>query len=111
MIKGLAKSSGLRESRKQVSFVSSPQGHPNFDYVSFPPQLKAWLTSRGSHLHVCYFASPAVLSDFLQYYIMPLSLDAISCLLLTVRNYRAEGQTTSVDSEHDAQAGTHTVDN
>lgn len=42
---------------------------------------------------------------------MPLSLDAISCLLLTVRNYKAEGQTTSVDSEQDAQAGTHTADN
>lgn len=64
-----AQARGSQESR--VFFVAFPQGHHNFDYVTFPLQLKARLTSRGSHLHFCCFASPAVLSDcFLQYYIM-----------------------------------------
>lgn len=92
-----AQARGSQESR--VFFVAFPQGHHNFDYVTFPLQLKARLTSRGSHLHFCCFASPAVLSDFFFTILHnALSLDAISCLLLTVRNYKAEGQTTSVDS-------------
>lgn len=101
MIQKTACSSGSRESRKQRVFRSFPQDHCDFDYVTSLLQLKARLTSRGSHLHFAALQPCHCIWYFTILHNVP-SLDAISCLLLTIQNYKAEGQTASVDGYQDA---------